>query len=387
MYTKKGDSDMPKLTYKKILFLIAYTIALLLIPFNIEKIISAIGSLLSILSPFFIALCIAFVVNLPMKRIEPGISKKLKKKTRRGIAIFLSFALIVLFFGTILFFLVPQVVESSKIFSAQIGGYIKDLEAMLTHVAEVLHIPQEVWSFLIEQINSIFDAIASFAIAATPHLLNATLGVANGTINFFIGLVLSFYLLSSKEELISGLRRLLKAIFSEKVYDYLNHVGDVTHKTFTSFISGQLLESCILGSLCTIGLVILQIDYALLIGVIIGFSSLIPIFGSILGTIPCVLILLVINPRKAFVFLVFIFVLQQLEGDIIYPRVVGKSIGISGLWVMLAMIVGGSLIGVFGLIIGIPIFATAYILIQEWVDIRIKIKDEKIVEKIAEKNE
>ena len=336
---------------------------------------TVVSTILSIISPFFIAISIAFVVNIPTSKIENTIFKKIKKKKfRRPLSIFSAFFLIILFFTLILVFLIPQLSDSIKTLTQILPDYIKQLEDLFTKFANYLNIPTNIWNQLVAEFNKILEFLGTVIFSFVPMLFDFTIGVANGTINFFLGLVLSFYLLSSKETLIISFKRLIKSIFSKKVTNYLEHVGDLTNRTFSSFISGQMIESLILGTLCTVGLVILRIDYALLIGVIIGISSIIPIFGSILGTIPCVFILLVISPKQALVFLIFIFILQQLEGDIIYPRVVGKTIGISGLWVMFAMIVGGSLMGIMGLLLGIPLFAVLYALLQEWVDNRLKDK-------------
>lgn len=358
---------MKNLTFKKILFIIAYTMVLLACCINLDTVFKAISLVLGIFSPFFTAICIAFIVNLPLKRIEPHLSKKLKPKMRRTIAIFLSFASIFIFLSIIILFLAPQLSSSVKTLGTIIPSYLENLEANILKLAVEFNVSTEVLNQIVSRFDQIIEFFGSFALEIIPRIFSFTISVANGTINFFIGFVVSFYLLSGKEQLILGLKRLVTAIFPRSVTEYLLYVSKLTNKTFEAFISGQLTESMILGSLCTIGLVILRIDYAVLIGVIIGISSLVPIFGSILGTIPCVFIIFVINPKQALVFLIFIFILQQLEGDIIYPRVVGKSIGISGLWVMLAMIVGGSLFGIVGLIIGIPIFAVFHTLLEEWV--------------------
>lgn len=283
----------------------------------------------------------------------------------------MSFAIIALFFTTIFVFLVPQLNASVKTLTAIIPSYLENLETTILNLAVEFNVPSDMLNQIVSRFDQIINFFGSFAIEIIPRILTFTISIANGTINFFIGFVLSFYLLSGKEELIFGFKRLITAIFPRKTSEYLFYVGKLTNKTFEAFISGQLTESLILGSLCTLGLVILRIDYAILIGVIIGISSLVPIFGSILGTIPCAFIIFVINPKQALIFLIFLFILQQLEGDIIYPRVVGKSIGISGLWVMFAMIVGGSLAGVVGLIIGIPIFAVFHTLLDEWVSKRL----------------
>lgn len=364
---------MKIITYKKLLFLIAYTVVLFTFALNLEYILLFLGNFLNTISPFFIAICIAFVVNLPLKNIEPHLSKKLKPSTRRNLAIFLSFLSIFLFFTTITIFLVPQISQSTKNLGTTFPSYFENIQKSILNLAEKYKLSSDITREISSSFQQISEFFSSFIFDLIPKIFSYTLGIANNTINFFIGFVISFYLLSSKENLILGLKRLIRATFPKKACEYLFYVGKLSNKMFEAFISGQLLEAFILGSLCTIGMLILQLEYAILIGVIIGISSLIPIFGAILGTIPCLFILFVINPKQAFIFLAFIFILQQLEGDFIYPRVVGKSIGISGLWVMFAMICGGSMFGVFGLIIGIPIFAVMHTLILEWVELRLDI--------------
>ncbi|MFI3114616.1 MAG: AI-2E family transporter [Clostridia bacterium] len=366
---------MEKLTFKKLLILIPYTVLLLLCCINFSLILKGVYTFFRIISPFITALCIAFVVNLPLKKIEPHLSKKLKPKIRRGISIFLSILIIIIFFTTIFIFLVPQINTSISTLREILPAYIENMKNYIFDLAVRMDFSTEILNRISAHFEGIINFAGAYVFEAIPKIFSFTMGVANGTINFFIGFIASFYLLSAKESMIIGLKRLIRAVFSEKISNYLMHVGEVSNKTFEAFITGQLTESCILGSLCTIGLFILQIEYAVLIGVVVGVSSLIPIFGSILGTIPCVLLLFVISPQQAIIFLIFIFILQQLEGDIIYPRVVGKSIGISGFWVMFAMILGGSLIGVFGLIIGIPIFAIFYALVSEWVDKKLENKN------------
>ena len=368
---------MEKLSFKKSIYLITYSIILLVVLFNFNVVVTGFNTLLGILSPFFIGLTIAFIVNLPLKKIEPLLSNKLKMNHKRVISIILSFSLIALFFGSILFFLIPQVMQSMATLSSQFDSYILNFDKLVMDMATTFNIPLDFWNELLVEFNSFISDFINVLLSLFPHLFDATIGFANGAVNVFLGFVLSFYLLSSKEILIKDSNRLLTCILPQSKYDYFQHVCSLSNKIFSSFISGQLLEAFILGALCTLGLLILQIEYAVLIGVIIGFCSLIPIFGAIFGTIPCFFILFVISPQQSFMFLIFIFVLQQIEGDFIYPKVVGNSIGLSGLWVMLSMIVGSSLLGVLGLIVGIPTFAVFYALLHEWVDKTLKLKNKK----------
>lgn len=353
---------------KKNILNITYSAFLLAIILNSENIFNNFKIILSVFSPVFIGICITFIVNLPLKLIEPHLSKKMKPKSKRTLAIILSFSAIFCFLLTVAVFLVPQINESIITLRETLPKYMSNLENTVLNIATKFNVSNEILNQVLLWFDEISSYLGSLVLDILPKIFNFTMGVANKTINFFIGFVMSFYMLSSKEGIILGLKRFIRVIFPKNIAKYLFYVSKLSNKTFEAFITGQLLDSFILGSLCTIGLLILQIDYAVLIGVIVGISSLIPILGSILGTIPCFFILLVVNPRQALIFLIFIFLLQQLEGDLIYPRIVGKSIGISGLWVMLAMIIGGSISGLVGLILGVPIFAILHTLINEWIE-------------------
>ncbi|WP_283699386.1 AI-2E family transporter, partial [Clostridium perfringens] len=192
------------------------------------------------------------------------------------------------------------------------------------------------------------------------YLLDFTLGITYGVINFFLSLILAIYMLASKEILISQLKLIIYAFVSKNKADRIIELGKMCNEMFSKFILGQCTEALVIGVLCFIGMIILKMPYALLISVVIGVTALIPVFGAFLGTIPSAFIILIMDPIKALWFIIFIIVLQQLEGNLIYPRVVGSSIGLSALWVMFAMIVGGSLFGIIGMLIGIPIFGVVF---------------------------
>ena len=185
-------------------------------------------------------------------------------------------------------------------------------------------------------------------------------------------------MLASKETLIYQIKKILYAFLNNAIVDKILSVGRLTNNTFAKFITGQCIEAIILGVLCFIGMTIFKMPYSLLISVLIGVTALIPVFGAFIGTIPAVFLILIINPIQAIWFVVFILCLQQFEGNIIYPRVVGNSVGLSAIWVMLAMLVGGSTLGLIGMLIGIPLFSVAYQLIKDYTNKRLNKKDLKI---------
>ena len=186
-------------------------------------------------------------------------------------------------------------------------------------------------------------------------------------------------MIMDKERLCTALKKVVYAFFKKEKADYLVKASGVFNKTFSGFVSGQIVEAIILGVLCYIGMVIFRMEYASIISVCIGVTALVPIFGAFIGAIPGVFIMLMISPMKAVWFVVYIIVLQQIEGNLIYPKVVGTSIGISGFWVLVALVIGGSIGGILGILIGIPAFAAVYILFKEVVNDKLKEKNVKAV--------
>ena len=205
--------------------------------------------------------------------------------------------------------------------------------------------------------------------------MNFTLNLTNSIINFLIGLVVSIYLLAQKEKLILILKKLVYAFTTKSTSAKLIDVGAQANITFQNFISGQITEAFILGSLVFLGMLIFGFPFAVLCSVIIAITAVIPIFGAWIGAIPSAFIILMVEPPKAFWFLVFLIILQQFEGNIIYPKVVGNSIGLDGLWVLFAIIVGGSLFGLVGVLLGIPTFAVLYVIVRRVTNQKLKEKN------------
>lgn len=211
-----------------------------------------------------------------------------------------------------------------------------------------------------------------------PVILDTFWGMTSKLFNFFMAFFLAMYILISKDHLGRGIKRSMEVLMKPNHCSYLLHVAKVAHDCFASFISGQMIEAVILGSLCFIGMMIFNIPQAFLISSVVIACALIPIFGGFISMGVGTLILLIINPGKALLFLIFLFILQQIEGNLIYPRVVGNSIGLNPLWVLMSLIVGGNLFGFLGMVLGIPTFATFFILYREFVDKKAKQKESQI---------
>lgn len=221
-------------------------------------------------------------------------------------------------------------------------------------------------------VSSFSDTIITYITGKVPKILEATASITTGVVNVFLGFVIGIYMIVTKERLIRTLKNLIYAYSPKRTADYISHVYYHVNFCFTGFVSGQLTEAVILGLLCFFGMTIFNMQYALLISVIIGVTNIIPIIGPIIGAIPGALIMLMIDPMKAVWFVLFIIVLQQLESNLIYPRVVGNSIGLPGIWVIFAIILGGGLFNFAGVLLGVPTFAVVYSLIAENVQSRLK---------------
>ena len=226
--------------------------------------------------------------------------------------------------------------------------------------------------------NKVINWITETGPQIAAEAANAFSGIGSGIFNFVVGLVFSIYILLDKENLKKQATRLVSTWFPEKTSGVIIHIADVSNVTFRSFVAGQTTEAVILGTLCAVGMLILQIPYAAMIGALIGVTALIPIFGALIGTVIGAIMIVSEDPFKAVVFIIFLLILQQVEGNVIYPKVVGSKLGLPGMWVVAAVTVGGSLAGVLGMLLGVPAFSVLYTLINEATDWKeIQLKDQR----------
>lgn len=376
---------------KQSILICTYTVVIAFILLNAKPITGIISSLFSIISPFIVAIAIAFVLNIPMKLFERKVFKFLDKPKcksfsilKRPLSILSTFVTIILLFVLLFLFVVPQFASSVSTLLESVPNYIKSFETLIsqyinsTHLFNSTDFFNNIGNDLLGAWKELLQFGGQLLGTSLSSLLDVTISFTSGVINFLLSIVLAIYMLSSKEVLIRHLKKIIYAFFSKKYADKLIFIGKLSNKTFSKFIIGQCTEACILGFLCFIGMNIFSMPYSLLISVLVGVTALIPIFGAFIGTVPSAFIILIIDPVKAFWFIVFILVLQQLEGNLIYPRVVGSSIGLSAIWVMLAMLVGGSTLGLIGMIIGIPICSIIYQLITISTNKKLKSKNIEI---------
>ena len=341
---------------------------------NIRELYSGMGNFIGILNPFILGFAIAYILNIPMKLIEDKflslfMKSSSSRKFKRPIAIILTFILLIGFIIMVILFVVPEFLSNITALVNNIPDYISGFEGTFSSFLEDFPISPEIINDVSSKILNAWKewlTIGGQVITSSlTSLITTTINITSGFINFILSIIFAIYMLASKEKLIVQLKKLTVAFLPKNISNRILYIGRISNVTFSKFIGGQCTEAVILGVLCFIGMSLLRIPYALVVSVLVGVTALIPIFGAFIGAVPSVILILLIDPTKALWFIIFILCLQQFEGNVIYPKVVGNSVGISPILVMLAMLVGGQTLGLLGMLIGIPVFSVAYQLIKD----------------------
>lgn len=373
-------SNMKDPKFKSNLLLATYVVVLAFIFINIKSVGNVFGSTMTMLKPFLIAICIAFVLNIPMKFYEEKVLDKVIKqpKKRRPFAIILTIITIIAIIVGLVLFIIPQLVESGSTLVKNIPDYVKTLEMFMAEHFSKTEVFDELWNQVLSMGENIIKVVGQVTGSLVSQVVDITVGVTSTIINFFIGTLIAIYILLSKEKLGIQAKKMLYAFFDRGKADKVMEVASISNNKFSKFITGQCIEAVILGGLCFIGMTIFSMPYALLVSTIIGVTALVPIFGALIGTIPAAFIIFMVEPMTAVWFIILIVVIQQIEGNLIYPMVVGNSIGLSAIWVLLAITVGGSTFGILGILIGIPLFGVLYTLLSTITNSKLKEKNIKV---------
>lgn len=348
---------------------------------NLSVLGGILSKLIEIIFPFILGATLAFVINIPMTFFERKLSKtkkkgkKEKKKNPKFIRI-ISLILAVIVIAFILFLIinlvVPELIDIIQLLISNIPYYAEEISKFIENNTE--HV-QEINS-IISNSNFDTDSIKKELMDFISGLLSSSISVVVSVIgiitNFIISIIFAIYLLIGKEKLQEQCIRLLKAYINDEKLEKILEIGRVANKTFKNFFTVQCLEATILGSLCIIGMLILKIPYAMPIGVLIGVTALIPVVGAFIGIIIGAILILSVEPLKVITFIIFVLILQQVEGNVIYPRVVGNSVGLPGMWVLVAVTVGGSLFGIVGMLLGVPTASVIYTIIKSDVSKRLE---------------
>ena len=369
---------------KKILFIVAVSIVLFIVLQRIDAVLALIGGLFGLITPLLIGFGIAFVMNTLLNFWENRVFKRWDKdagaigKIKRPLCLLLTILAIALIAFFVLFAVIPELINTLRMLSDRLPGFLEDMRIWLLGMIEYYNIDFSSLSALNVNWSEIGSFLFDFFQNGAPNIVTGTVTAATalvvGIVNFFLGFVFALYILSQKEKLARGICRTMYAYLPESFASSTLSVARLTNRIFSGFIGGQFLEAIILGSLCFIGMSIFGFPYAPMISVLVGCLALIPIFGAFIAVAIGAYLILLVNPMQALWFLVFFLILQQIEGNLIYPRVVGNSVGLPTLWVLFAVLAGGGLFGILGILLGVPTCSVIYTLLKQSVTSRLKEK-------------
>ena len=384
--------ELNKENMRKIRWLIAFAVLLYLGIQNLAVVLKYVKLLWGLLLPFVLGGAMAFVLNVPMSFIERHLFGKVREKNNkagkaasklaRPVSLVLSIVFVILLILIVVLVVAP---ELGTTLVSVVKKVEEDIPLAQKWITDTFNGDSEIvkWASAIEiDPQKILDSIVSVLKNGADNLVSSTItvtmGIVSMAVNFAIGFVFACYVLLQKEKLGKQALKATYAILPVKVVEYQSHVCTLASKIFASFITGQCIEAVILGSMFFVTMTIGRFPYAMLIGVLISFTALIPVFGGIIGCWVGFFLILMVSPLKAFMFLGLFVILQQIEGNLIYPHVVGNSVGLPAIWVLVAVTLGGNLMGIVGMLIFIPLVSVLYTLFREWVYARLDKKKVKI---------
>lgn len=348
---------------KQVLFYIVFTVVLVAAIYYLDVIWAAVHTVISVLLPVIYGLVLAFILNVLMNPIENKLLQPLASKNRviaklqRPLAIVLTFLVVLLILALVFLLVLPRFVESIVSLASYLPQYVNDFTEFINKTLKYYGLSGLSWANWADYASNVLQQLGNAITNTVPHLLDFTISVTGGIIHFVFGLIFSVYILAQKENLGKKVKAVMTAYLPESFNKKVYYAANITNDTFKSFLGGQCLDSLCLGTVTFVVLSIIQMPYALVIAVTVGVTNMIPIIGPILGTIPCAFIILVISPIKAVILVAVIILLQEFESKIIYPHIVGGRVGLDGLWVLMAVVAGGGLFGLIGIIFAVPTFA------------------------------
>ena len=372
---------------KNIILIITYIALIIFVLVNFEKILSILGYIINIFSPFIFGAIVAFVLNVLVNFIERKLFGKVKKKTwlkiKRPLSITISVVLVIFIIVFIMNLLIPQLKNSVSLFTDSLPTYKEDI----INIMNKFNLEETTIKKVSDYLDNFGKVITDYIKGNSKDVITVTTEVATSLIAIIskavIAIVFAIYIIAQKETLKRQFNKLMSAYLKPRTVNRINKYASMANTTFSNFVTGQCLEALIFGSLCFLGMLILRLPYATTIAVLLGFTALIPVFGAFIGTFLGAFLILMISRVKAIIFVVFILVLQQIEGNLIYPKVVGKSVGLPGIWVLLSVTIGASVGGILGMLIATPLCSLLYILLRQAVNDRIN--SNKIVNRVKEK--
>ena len=368
--------------YLKSLAVILAAILFFVIISNISTVGNALSKILSVFSPLILGLCIAFVINLPLRFLEERVFGKLTRKNgkvwsklKRPLCLTLSVLFLLSVITVFLSFVVPELIKTGQKFFTTLPTAMEGISATIDETLVKLHL-----DVIFPDLTIDWNSISAWALSIIDNHSNSiaqgALGIVttlfNTVLNLVLGFVFSIYVLASKESLGKLAKSVIYSIMKRERARKLISVVVLSNKAFSGFISGQCTEVLLIGVLCFIGMLIFRMPYAVMVSCVIAFTAFIPVFGPFIGTAIGAFFILIESPIKALWFVIFIIILQQLESNIIYPRIMGKHVGLPGIWVLAAVTIGGGLFGVVGIIVSVPVCSVIYTLFDRWIKKRLE---------------
>ena len=383
--------DPSKISIKKIRELIVFTAFLVAALWKFDVMLDVLKEIWSILFPFVLGGVIAFVTNVPMSFLEKKIFTKVKKENKavgklaRPISLLLTIVLGIGVIALVMFGVIPQLTRTMGTLVMSISDFIPQMQSW---IREFSHNNQEIMK-LVDQVQFQPDQAIKWGISflgnGAGNMMNTTVSavgsIVSGVATFFIAFSFSCYILFQKEKLHIQIRKVFFAFLPKEKAEVFLRICSLTYRTFANFLTGQCLEAIILGCMFCVTLSILRMPYALLIGVLIAFTALVPIFGAFIGCAVGSFLIFMVSPKQAILFIIVFLVLQQIEGNLIYPHVVGESVGLPSIWVLAAVTIGGNLMGIVGMLVFIPLLSVLYTIFREFVYLRLKERHIKRVTK------
>ncbi len=362
---------------KKILIIVLLSSIIIFTVANIGQVMQYISKFISFFAPVIAALCIAFVLNVMLTPLENKVfafmgnsKRKFVRKLKRPVCLVLTYVIALGIISTVILVIIPDIVDTITYLTDKLPAFVVNTRGWIEGVLERFNIdnsniPEINWS---AAAKALADWLKGSSSRIFGDAVNATASVFSGIFDSIFSIVISVYILAQKEKIGAFVKRMLEAFLPQKTTDVIYHISYKASDSFSRFISGQALEAVILGTLVFIGMAIFRMPNALIISVLIAITSLVPIVGPTISAVIGFLLIVISNPIKAIFFIIFFLVLQQLEGNLIYPRVVGKAVGLPGVIVVSAVLVGGNIGGVLGTLVAVPTAAVIYTLLKELID-------------------
>lgn len=373
---------LDKSTVLKITGILTFCILLYCALQNTAAVKGGISTVMSYLNPFIVGGAIAFIINVPMRFIERHLFPKAKKldKLRRPLALILALLAIAAIIVLVCIIVIPQIADTVSTLTVNIPQYMDNAKAYVNKILEKYPELQEEFQSYTGKINwqSVITSVTGWVSNGVVSTINVAGSAISGIVSAVVGFVFAIYILLQKERLGRQVRMIAYSLLPEKAADKFFKISNMTSDTFSKFLSGQCLEACILGSMFAIVLAVFRMPYVALISVLIAFTALIPIVGAFIGCVIGAFLIFMISPVKAVWFVVIFLVLQQIEGNFIYPKVVGSSVGLPAIWVLAVVTVGGKLMGVIGMLVMIPLSSVLYAIFREFIYNKLKTKTERV---------